>query len=70
MAVAFNNNAEAKTVTIPVWEIGISDDEACQRIFETTVEGHSTQKEVYPVQSGTVKIKMKPFSAVILKGIK
>lgn len=67
VAVAFNNNAEAKLVSIPVWEIGISDDAVCTRIFETTVEGHSTAKEVYTVQNGFVKVRMKPFSAIILK---
>lgn len=70
IAVAFNNNAVAKQVTIPVWEIGISDDEACQRIFESKLDSHNTNKAVYPVTSGMVKIQMPPFSAVILKGIR
>ena len=69
IVVAFNNNAEARSVAIPVWEIGISDDDSCQRIFESTENSHSTAKEMYAVENGRVKLSLKPFSAVILKRV-
>ncbi len=69
VVVAFNNNAEVQQLTIPVWEIGISDGDNCQRIFESTENSHNTNKEIYPVKNGLLKLRLKPFSAVILKKI-
>lgn len=54
---------------IPVWEIGISDDDACQRIFESTADSHNTAKEMYAVENGQIKLRLQPFSAVILKQV-
>ena len=67
IVVAFNNNADCRQISIPVWEIGISDDDSCQRIFESTADSHNTAKEMYPVENGRIKLRLKPFSAVILK---
>jgi len=65
--VAINNNDCNKTISIPVWEIGILNSDMCQQIFETTAVDHTTESVLYPVNRGKVQLIMKPYSSIILK---
>jgi len=67
IVVIINNNDVEKTVQIPVWEIGITNAEVCQQIFESTVDDHTTKAVRYDVNRGKVTVTLEPYSGKILK---
>jgi alpha-glucosidase len=64
--VVLNNNAEAKKLVLPIWQIGITDSYKMQQIMMTIEEGHATDKVYYPVKNGYMTITMPKYSAVVL----
>ncbi|MDA3846710.1 MAG: glycoside hydrolase family 13 protein [Vallitaleaceae bacterium] len=67
LIVVLNNSDKVKEVKLPVWEIGISDNDTLEMLIETTREGLSTEEEIYFVYHGRLAIKLEPFSAVVMK---
>ena len=68
--VIINNNDEAKKLTIPVWQIGVTDDSRMQQIMLTVEEGHTEDIVNYPVEKGAITITMPKHSGTILHGDK
>mgnify|MGYP002732018721 FL=1 len=68
--VIINNNDEAKKLTIPVWQIGVTDDYRMQQIMLTVEEGHTEDIVNYPVEKGAITITMPKHSGTILHGDK
>lgn len=67
MVIAINNSRDEKTIKVPVWEIGISNSDSLEQLIETSLTGHSTADIIHFVYNGKLSLKMKPFSAIILK---
>jgi len=67
IVVVINNSDKIKNVKLPVWEIGISDNDTLEMMIETTKEGHSTEDKIYFVYHGRLAMKLEPFSAVVMK---
>lgn len=67
VVVVVNNNDHKKTVWIPVWEIGITNSDVCQQVFETTVKSHATDDFKYDVVRGKIMVELEPYSAKIIK---
>ncbi len=67
--VAINNNDEAESVSIPVWEIGCNDNTAMVRMAETTQEGFNLAAAIYRPEHGVICLKMKPRSGLIMKNL-
>ena len=65
--VIVNNNSEEKQIKVPVWQIGITDLDTMEQIIETDRNNFSLEERIHFVYHGKVLIKLKPFSAVILK---
>ena len=70
IAVAFNNNKEEKRLSIPVWQIGVGEEDQMVRLMITDEEGFSTKSEIFDVEKGYVSLNLPPLSAVVLKKIK
>lgn len=67
--IAINNLTEEKEVVIPVWQAGIQNEEDMLQLICTTENGYSKEPVHYDVCSGTLKLKLQPISAVVLKAI-
>ncbi|PKM95370.1 MAG: alpha-glycosidase [Firmicutes bacterium HGW-Firmicutes-1] len=65
--IAVNNSKEEKTVKIPVWEIGIRNSDTLEQMFESNVDGFSTEDKLHFVYNEKLILKMMPYSGVILK---
>lgn len=66
VVVVFNNNEEERELMLPVWKAGVTNDQVLSRIFCTNAGGFSEEGQIYPVQGGTVTIRMAGTSAVVL----
>ena len=69
LAVCFNNNDTEQEVTLPVWQLGISDNELMVRLLYTNSEFYGLDAKIYHVEKGFVKLKMPKYSAIVLKNI-
>lgn len=65
--IVVNISTQGKCLSIPVWEIGILDQERIVRLLETTTEGFQRAAEFYEVADGRLQFHIKPKSAVIVK---
>ena len=66
--VAFNNNEEDRTMTIPVWRAGVKADSRLRRILYTDSEGFVEEGSMdYNVGQGEVSLTLPGMSAVVLK---
>lgn len=64
--VVVNNSDAGRTVQVPVWEIGIKDDDRIVRIMETNTDGYNVGLLVYKAVDGMVDLTMEPYSGVLL----
>ncbi|MCT4597503.1 MAG: glycoside hydrolase family 13 protein [Vallitalea sp.] len=64
--VAVNNNVEEKTFHVPVWELGVRDDDNIKQLILTTEENHTIEEVNYNVDRGMITITMPKFSGIIL----
>lgn len=67
MLIAVNESREEKTVSIPAWQTGITDEEILVRLIETDEQGHSLNTELYYTEEGMLTLTLKPVSAVVIK---
>jgi alpha-glucosidase len=67
--VAVNRNNYEITVDIPVWEIGITDDDQFISLINSNENGYDLNKNYYSVESGILTITLPSISAIILKNI-
>jgi alpha-glucosidase len=66
IAVVFNNNTEEQEVCVPVWQMGVTNEQAMNRVFYTDMEGFSEEILIYPVKAGEITIRMPARSAAVL----
>jgi len=67
MVILCNNGAKARTLHVPVWEIGIEDEDGCQQILRTTETDLQLENQVIPVVKGKIEITLPPFSGTLLE---
>lgn len=67
IVVAVNNNSLELTVTIPVWEIGVTSEEKMVSLIQSNEESYEISTETYKVIEGLITITMEPVSGIILK---
>lgn len=65
--IAVNISANEKWVSIPVWEIGIMDNERVATLISTTSEGFGREAVMYEVKNGMLHLSLKPVSSLVLK---
>ena len=67
--ICINNNYEDVTITIPVWQIGMSSGMMLCRLMETSEQGYSMEPKSYGIQNNTLTITLPKISGVILKAL-
>lgn len=65
--IVINISGVEKRVHVPVWEIGITDEEKVVQLLETTGAGYERMAKFYQVNQGVAEFDLKPESAVIVK---
>lgn len=64
--VAVNNSAAPQTVKIPVWQIGIRDEERLTRVMMTDLNGYNVGAMDYPVRDGILELEMEGCCGLLL----
>lgn len=64
--IVLNNRGDHRTVEIPVWELGITDEQELRRVMLTHESGYNAGVVSYPVEQGLLTLDMLPVSAVLL----
>lgn len=67
IAVAINNDGVEREFKMPVWQLGITDEDILERLIVSNKESFSIEPKEYYVETGFVTIKMEPFSGAILR---
>ncbi|HBY20893.1 MAG: alpha-glycosidase [Clostridiales bacterium GWE2_32_10] len=62
----FNNNDIEREMNIPVWVLGVKENEVFTRIMKTDISNYDTDEKKYRVENGGLYIKMAPYSSVVL----
>lgn len=64
--IVLNNRGDSRTVEIPVWELGITDEQELRRVMMTYESGYNAGAITYQVKQGMLTLDMQPISAVLL----
>lgn len=64
--IVLNNRGDYRTVEIPVWELGITDDQELRRVMLTYESGYNVGEVTCPVKQGMLTLEMPPISSVLL----
>ena len=64
--VAVNNRGDVRQVRIPVWELGITDDDVLTRGMLTDRDGYNVGAVEYQAQDGILTLEMPANSSVLL----
>ena len=65
--VVVNCGSAEKTIEIPVWELGVLDDNRLVQLIMTTEEGFDLSAKIYYGENGILKLMLPALSSVILK---
>ncbi len=69
LVIAVNRSETEIQVDIPVWQIGITDEERLCTLITTTADGFSLQANMYQTIGGFLHLVLGGMSAVIIKNI-
>lgn len=64
--VAVNNRADARTVEVPVWELGVEDGQMMRRRMLTYVEGYNAGEAEFQVAQGILSLELPANSSILL----
>lgn len=64
--VVVNNSAVSRTVKVPVWEIGICDNDRLTRVMMTYTEGYNVGAVDCPVEDGILTLELCGNSGIVL----
>jgi alpha-glucosidase len=69
VVVAANSSQEEMEVSIPVWRIGILDEDRLVRLIMTNQEGYNLEAVMYNSDLGILSLTLPPYSSVIIKNL-
>ena len=64
--VVVNNSASAQAVQIPVWQLGIRDEDRLTRVMMTTLEGYNVGALDYEVVDGVLELELSGTCGILL----
>lgn len=67
MVVLINGGFDEAKVRVPVWEIGVTEEEELQRIIMSREADFTLEPAVCPVQGGVLEITLPAITAILLK---
>lgn len=63
--VVVNNRGDVRDVTIPVWELGILDEDTLERVMMTDGKGYNAGRVVYHSENGSLTLEMPANSSML-----
>lgn len=69
MVVLINGGFDEAKVRVPVWEIGVTEEEELQRIIMSREADFTLEPAVCPVQGGVLEITLSAITAILLKAV-
>lgn len=69
MVVLINGGFDEAKVRVPVWEIGVTEEEELQRIIMSREADFTLEPAVCPVQGGVLEITLPEITAILLKAV-
>lgn len=69
MVVLINGGFDEAKVRVPVWEIGMTEEEELQRIIMSREADFTLEPAVCPVQGGVLEITLPAITAILLKAV-
>ncbi len=70
IVVVVNNNDDEKRVMVPVWEMGLTNNDDLEQILVSHKTGYSTERLGYSIYNGFLDIGLREKSAVVLRKMK
>ena len=67
IVVVVNNGDSSRTVSVPVWRLGVPMSGAMERLLYSYETGYTTEAERYQVQEGNIHLNMGRFSAIVIR---
>ena len=67
MVILVNGSFEDEEIKVPVWEVGVTDEEIMRRIVISDAEGYSMHNIEYRVEHGSVNLTVPATGAIVLK---
>lgn len=64
--VAVNNRADSRIVDLPVWELGITDDQIIRRVMLTSTDGYNVGVVEYQAVRGILQLELPAHSGILL----
>lgn len=64
--IAVNNSGEKRELVIPVWEIGICDEDPIRRLMLTDANGYNVGCVEYHAEYGNLKLELPAYGSVLL----
>lgn len=65
LVVILNNNKAPRTMSVPVWKVGITNI-ALKTLISTGADSFSLEETFYSPENGALKITMPPYSSIVL----
>lgn len=65
-AVVVNNSATERSVSVPVWQLGVTDKQKMTRVMLTTGTGYNVGKIRYEVENGCIELELEGTSSILL----
>ncbi len=67
IVVAINSGEQEVTVDIPVWRMGLTEENRMARLLSSNRDGYSMETAMYSVENGILRITCPPVSGIIIK---
>lgn len=67
VVVIINRDEEERQADIPVWRLGMTNQERMARLFITNREGYSDETQMYVIDKGFIHVTCPPVSGIIIK---
>ena len=67
--ILINGSDKALLVKVPVWEIGVGENEVMEQILFNDENGYSLEKRTFPVNNGILELVIPGICGVILKTV-
>ncbi len=67
--VLINGSDEAHLLRVPVWEIGVGENERMEQLLYNDETGYSLESRFFPVKNGLMELVVPALSGVIMKAV-
>ena len=67
IAVALNNNGVEREIRIPVWQLGVRDDDIMESLMISQKDFYNVGKMEYKIQNGDLVVSLPAFGAGIFR---